>query len=135
MAITSLTSRELTSKNTGFTITSLTANTYATIISIQGSGFANYLKFQFQVNSTALTFKLTIDGNVFATAQLSSTTAGATYFWTFNEGGSSPLQAGSQPNGFVFPHYKKSFLLEVSCTSSQSNASLLVGNTYYTIQE
>lgn len=133
MAITSFTSKKLTSKNISYSIDSLTANTYATVISIQGSGFVNYLKFIFQVNSLSATFRITIDGVVFATGT-TSTSTGVINHWTFNDA-TNPFQTGSLPTGYVFPYYKKSFLLEVRITTNYSNTGFLTGNTYYTIEE
>lgn len=135
MAITSLSSlKKLTSKKSSVTTASVTASVYSTVLSITGAGLVNFIKWTTTYTSANITFRLTIDGTVYTSSTVSSSSSTSTYFWGFVDGANGGFTTTATSLATTLPHYKNSFLLEVTSTGNLTTNPITT-DIFYTIEQ
>lgn len=104
--------KKMQAKKTSVTQGALTANTYATVLSVTGAGVFNYLRYTTS-NLRTINFRITIDSTVVSTGAATSVSGSTFYFF----GQDNASMSASLPviNADLF--FKTSLLIEIQSTS------------------
>lgn len=122
--------KKLQAKKTSVTQGALTANTYATVLSVTGAGFFEYLRYT-TTSTRTVNFRITIDSTVVNTGTATSATASTFYF--FSADGASLQTTISSAGYFGGLSFKNSLLVEIQSTSG-AIANDMTTDVYYQLE-
>lgn len=122
--------KKLQAKKNSVAQGALTANTYATVLSVTGAGIFNYLIFV-PITNRSINFRISIDGTVVSTTVSTSTTGGSNYF--FNTDNNMITTTLSNVVFFGGLYFSKSLLIEIQSTTNAS-ASDMQTDVYYQLE-